>query len=274
MRLIIEWVPNTTAAIKKMLVGATLPTSIEIIQPSLIIDEISDEATSRKLKNVPIQFINMDHEVINVPAGTFAVNQRLRAFDDKLVNRMLMLTEDPNNTQPSSYLAGLTSYAMYNQKLQFSLNGSKLFPYNGIENENQQLAMLNDTFGTHILPQGAHMFDLSQKTSLYKAHDVFNNTKLLEANNLVGQMSYAGFPVSRSVGELQLEYLRSAFPGSPKNISNVTIAADSSDTKFTQTHSFVVHDVISVSGVTGTHPCLHRRQSQWDSNGDCYRYYC
>ena len=253
LRLIIEWVPNTTAAIKKVLVGATLPTSIEIIQPSLIIDEISDEATSRKLKNVPIQFINMDHEVVNVGAGTFAVNQRLRAFDDKLVNRMLMLTEDPLNTQPSSYLAGLTSYAMYNQKLQFSLNGSKLFPYNGIENENQQLAMLNDTFGTHILPQGAHMFDLSQKTSLYKAHDVFNKPNLLEANNLVGQMSYAGFPVSRSVGELQLEYLRSAFPGSPKNISDVTIASATSNTKFTQTHSFVVDDVISVSGVTGTH---------------------
>lgn len=253
LRLIIEWVPNTVAAIKKVLVGATLPDSIEIIQPSLIIDEVSDEATSRKLKNVPIQYINMDHEVVNVPAGILAVNQRLRAFDDKLVNRMLMLTEDPNNAQPSAYLAGLTSYAMYNQQLQFSLNGTKLFPYNGIENENQQLAMLNDTFGTHILPQGAHIFDLAQKSSLYKAHDVFNNANLLEANNLVGQMSYAGFPVSRSVDELQLEYQRSAFPGSPKNISNVTIAADSSDTKFTKTHSFVMNDVISVSGVTGTH---------------------
>jgi len=79
---------------------------------------------------------------------------------------------------------GLTSYAMYNSKLQFSLNGTKMLPYNGIENENQQLAMLNDTFGTHILPQGAQMFDLANKTSLYKAHNVFNNAALLEANNL------------------------------------------------------------------------------------------
>lgn len=253
LRLIIEWVPNTAAAIKKVLVGETLPISIDIIQPPLIIDEVSDEATSRKLKNVPIQYINMDHEVVNVPANILAVNQRLRAFDDKLVNRMLMLTEDPNNGQPSAYLAGLTSYSMYNQKLQFSLNGSKLFNYNGIENENQQLAMLNDTFGTHILPQGAHMFDLAQKSSLYKAHDVFNNANLLEANNLVGQMSYAGFPVSQSVDELQLEYQRSVFPQSSKNIFGAVIASANNNTKFTKTHSFVVGDVISVNDVSGTH---------------------
>lgn len=253
LRLVIEWVPNTAAALKKVLVGATLPNSIEIIQPSLIIDEVADEATARKLKNVPIQYINMDHEVVNVASNTLAVNQRLRGFDDKLVRRMLMLTEDPNNAQPSSYLAGLTSYAMYNSKLQFSLNGTKMLPYNGIENENQQLAMLNDTFGTHILPQGAQMFDLANKTSLYKAHDVFNNAALLEANNLVGQMSYAGFAVNQSVDELQLEYQRSAFPGSPKNISNITsVAPDTTNTKFTKTHSFVVGDVISVVGVTGT----------------------
>lgn len=253
LRLVIEWVPNTAAALKKVLVGATLPTSIEIIQPSLIIDEVADEATARKLKNVPIQYINMDHEVVNVASNTLAVNQRLRGFDDKLVRRMLMLTEDPNNAQPSSYLAGLTSYAMYNSKLQFSLNGTKMLNYNGIENENQQLAMLNDTFGTHILPQGAQMFDLANKTSLYKAHDVFNNAALLEANNLVGQMSYAGFAVNQSVDELQLEYQRSAFPESPKNISNITsVAPDTTNTKFTKTHSFVVGDVISVVGVTGT----------------------
>lgn len=253
LRLVIEWVPNTAAALKKVLVGETLPTSIEIIQPSLIIDEVADEATARKLKNVPIQYINMDHEVVNVASSTLAVNQRLRGFDDKLVRRMLMLTEDPNNAQPSSYLAGLTSYAMYNSKLQFSLNGTKMLNYNGIENENQQLAMLNDTFGTHILPQGAQMFDLANKTSLYKAHDVFNNAALLEANNLVGQMSYAGFAVNQSVDELQLEYQRSAFPGSPKNISNITsVAPDTTNTKFTKTHSFVVDDVISVVGVTGT----------------------
>lgn len=253
LRLVIEWVPNTAAALKKVLVGETLPTSIEIIQPSLIIDEVADEATARKLKNVPIQYINMDHEVVNVASNTLAVNQRLRGFDDKLVRRMLMLTEDPNNAQPSSYLAGLTSYAMYNSKLQFSLNGTKMLPYNGIENENQQLAMLNDTFGTHILPQGAQMFDLANKTSLYKAHDVFNNAALLEANNLVGQMSYAGFAVNQSVDELQLEYQRSAFPESPKNISNITsVAPDTTNTKFTKTHSFVVGDVISVIGVTGT----------------------
>lgn len=251
LRLIIEWVPKTTAALKKVLVGATIPTTISIIQPPLIIDEVADQATAKKLKNKPIQYINMDHEIVNVDANKYDVKQRLRAFDDKLIRRMLMLTEDPNNSQPSAYLAGLTSYAMYNSKIQFSLNGSKLFPYNGIESENQQLAMLHDTWGTHILPQGAQYFDLANKDKLFKAHNVFNNPNLLEANNLVSQMSYAGFPINAKPDELQLEYQRELYPASIKGITDLTIAADTTNTKITKTHAYAVDDVVTIAGVTG-----------------------
>lgn len=186
----------------KVLLSKDAITSFQIIKPTLIIDELADSTAARKLKNKPITYINMDHEVVNVSANVTTINQRLRAFDDKLVRRMLMLNEDVNNTTPSQYFGGLTSYAMYKQKLQFSLNGGKLFPYNGIEDENQQLAMLNDTWGTHILPQGAQMFDLRHKPSLYAYQNNDETVTKPEAGNLVGQMSYAGFEVNQNIDEL------------------------------------------------------------------------
>ena len=249
LRLIIEFLPPTTANINKIILSdATAVTAYEILKPTLIIDELADSTAASKLKNKPITYINMDHEVVNVSANTTTINQRLRAFDDKLVRRMLMLNEDVNNATPSKYFGGLTSYAMYKQKLQFSLNAGKLFPYNGIEDENQQLAMLNDTWGTHILPQGAQMFDLRHKPSLY-AYQSSNGSIYPEAGNLVSQMSYAGFQVNQKIDELQLEYQRSVFtPVAATVITTISIAANAVITA--AGHGLVTGDVIIVKGTT------------------------
>lgn len=249
LRLVIEFLPPTTANINKIILSDDTPvTAYEILKPTLIIDELADSTAASKLKNKPITYINMDHEVVNVSANTTTINQRLRAFDDKLVRRMLMLNEDVNNTIPSKYFGGLTSYAMYKQKLQFSLNGGKLFPYNGIEDENQQLAMLNDTWGTHILPQGAQMFDLRHKPSLY-AYQTSDQKLYAEAGNLVSQMSYAGFQVNQKIDELQLEYQRSVF--TPVAATVITAISADADAVITAAgHGLVTGDVIIVKGTT------------------------
>lgn len=251
LRLVIEFLPPTTANINKIILSdATAVTAYEILKPTLIIDELADSTAASKLKNKPITYINMDHEVVNVSANTTTINQRLRAFDDKLVRRMLMLNEDVNNATPSKYFGGLTSYAMYKQKLQFSLNGGKLFPYNGIEDENQQLAMLNDTWGTHILPQGAQMFDLRHKPSLY-AYQSSNGSIYPEAGNLVSQMSYAGFQVNQKIDELQLEYQRSVFtPVAATVITDISTDADAVITAVK--HGLVTGDAITIANVASS----------------------
>lgn len=161
-----------------------------------------------------------------------------------------MLNEDVNNATPSKYFGGLTSYAMYKQKLQFSLNGGKLFPYNGIEDENQQLAMLNDTWGTHILPQGAQMFDLRHKPSLY-AYQSSNGSIYPEAGNLVSQMSYAGFQVNQKIDELQLEYQRSVFtPVAATVITDISADADAVITAVK--HGLVTGDAITIANVASS----------------------
>eukprot|EP00729_Bicosta_minor_P003454 gene3454-31163_t len=249
LRLVIEFLPNTAANIEKVLLSKDTITGFTIIKPTLIIDELADSTAAKKLKNKPLTYINMDHEVVNVAANATTINQRLRAFDDKLVRRMLMINEDVNNTTPSQYFGGLTSYAMYNQKIQFSLNGGKMFPYNGIENENQQLAMLNDVWGTHILPQGAQMFDLRHKPSLY-AYQKTGDAELEEAGNLVGQMSYAGFEVNQNIDELQLEYQRSAYT---PVLTKVTVASTASPVVLTAAaHGLLTGDIVKIADINSS----------------------
>lgn len=98
LHLVIEFLPPTTANINKVLLSKDTITSLQIIKPTLIIDELADSTAARKLKNKSITYINMDHEVVNVSANTATINQRLRALDDELVRRMLMLNEESLRT--------------------------------------------------------------------------------------------------------------------------------------------------------------------------------
>ena len=253
LRLIIDWVPITTATIKSVFVGQTMPTGIAIIKPTLLLDEVADKANVNKLKNSAISYINWDHEVVNLDAVTTSpqiIQQRLRGFDDKMVRRVLMINEDVSNSQPSAYMGGMTSNAMYKEKINFTLNGQKMLNYGGIETSNQKLAMLNDNFGTHIFPQGAQFFDLQHKDKLFKAHDVFNDATKIEANNLVGQMSYLGINVSSNIDELLLEYQRETYSVSiEKSATALTVGATTSFA--VAAHGYAAGDVITISGVTG-----------------------
>jgi hypothetical protein len=162
---------------------------------------------------------------------------------------VLMINEDVNNSQPSAYMGGMTSNAMYNEKINFTLNGQKMLNYSGIETSNQKLAMLNDNFGTHIFPQGAQFFDLEHKDKLFKAHNVFNNATKLEANNLVGQMSYLGVNISSNIDELLLEYQRDSYV---EIETTITAATAATPTVLTATaHGLAVNDVINIQGITG-----------------------
>jgi len=124
----------------------------------------------------------------------------------------------------SAYFGNLASYVQHAETYQFTLNGQKMLPYSGIENAQQKLAMLNDVWGAHIFPQGSQYNDLIYKDNLYNSHNVYNDATKVEANNLVGQMSYGGFRVNQKVEELQLEYARSVHPGNTAKIVSITKA--------------------------------------------------
>jgi hypothetical protein len=125
-----------------------------------------------------------------------------------------------------------------------------MLPYAGIENEQQKLAMLNDVFGTHILPQGAQYNDLIYKDSLYSPHNVFNNATKVEANNLVGQMSYGGFAVNSKVNELQLEYGRQAHPGNNSPIINISQDGAAPVVTTLGSHNIVEGQIVVLKDIT------------------------
>jgi hypothetical protein len=257
LRLVIEWVQPTAANYSKLFVG-TVPTGFTISTPTLLIDEVIDPKKVSQLKNKPIQYINMDHEVVNVNNKEYAIKRRLRGFDDRTIRRMLVMNQDTTLVNgPSSYFGGLASNAQHGETYQFTLNGQKMLPYAGIENEQQKLAMLNDVFGTHILPQGAQYNDLIYKASLYSPHNVSNNATKVEANNLVGQMSYGGFAVNSKVNELQLEYGRQPHPGNNSLITDISSDATTPVVTTLGSHNIVsgqdvvLKDISQANGYTG-----------------------
>ena len=208
LRLVVEWAPHSTEAeIAKFVVGKKgggAPT-LEILKPTLLLDEVVDPSASSKLKNKPITYVNLDHEIVNIPSGKMSVDLRLRAFDDKYVKRVLFMNEetviDANESEagtgrhPSTYFGAFASYTVPGEKLQWKINGSKLLPYDGITNENQKLAMLNDVWGNFLCPQGAQYQNLLSRHLLFDKHDITDAAavlpKITEQHNLCGQM-YTG----------------------------------------------------------------------------------
>jgi hypothetical protein len=270
LRLVVEWAPHSTEAeIAKFAVGKKgggAPT-LEILKPTLLLDEVTDPSAASKLKNKRLTYVNLDHEIVNVPIDKLSVRDlRLRAFDDKFVRRMLFMNEetviDANETDagsgrfPSTYFGGFACYATPGDKLQWKINGSKFLPYDGITNENQKLAMLNDVWGNFLCPQGAQYQNLLSRHLLFDKHDVTDDVDVLvkttEQHNLCGQMSYGGLQLNSKVEEMLLEYSRS--PSGLMGNSTVQTVVIGNPTKiyFYSAHNIIDQSTVLFSGFTDT----------------------
>ena len=191
-------------------------TNFQIMQPTLICDEIVDEGALKKVKNVPITYVNLDHEVVNLPQMEDAVTvqqtqQRLRGFNDKMIRRMLMVNKY-HEDRTNNMLASFESPALFGEQIQFLLNGSKMLPYKGITTPNEQLAMLNDTWGSRCQPQGSQLpaFSYSNRITNSWVQTDTTSERPSEGTNLCGTLSYGGFTVNQKVEELILEHQRGA----------------------------------------------------------------
>ena len=269
LRLVIEWAPHVgEAQLANFIVGevGTSAKTLEILQPTLILDEVADPAAASKLKNKPISYVNMDHEVVNVIGSS--ANLRLRAFDDKFVRRMLWMNQDTsidsnvgaagtNKRYPSSYFGSFASYAQPGEKCQFKINGTKHLPYDGIVTENQKLAMLNDTWGNHLTPQGAQYSDLIGRHLIFKQHETSGDTTTLidrlEQCNLCSQLSLGGMVVNQKIEELMLEYSRDTSKLSQQYfvVAGGVTGAAATEIVFDSAHSIINQQEITGAGFTG-----------------------
>ena len=206
LRLVIEWASTASADINRILANVSGSPTLEILRPTIIVDEMIDKKAISRVQNRPIPYINLDSERVVVAKDATTVNQRLRAYDDRRVNRLLMINKvaTVNSSVGENY-----SQAMFGENVQFTLNGQQLIPYKGIDTPMKKQVFLADSWGFRNVPQGAQLFE-----SL--GYSDYNSLSDLKRN-----LAYGGLTLNTEINELQLQYSRKAY--SPVSQATVTV---------------------------------------------------
>lgn len=198
LRLLIEW--NLLAADFYQDPDAQAITKrYENMRPTLVVEELINMPENTGPVKIPyLQTIAERFVVPQVVAGvTSAQSFRSNAF----VGRYLKDLKFFNKTTFSDgwMTAKQRSPAMYREKLQLVVNGSKYLPDTGIDQEAQKIQYFNEAFGPLNLPQFAYLPDLVDASG--RVHDAV--TEPLQNNFTV-----TGVSVEAPIERLDIEYQR------------------------------------------------------------------
>jgi len=203
LRLVVEWNTDVT----ECFIEANRPANMKIVKPFLLVDEVYDE-TLKKHKHDDEVYRAIEYERVSVPltaavADVFPQQQtvtKLRGFHNKLVRRMLVMTDNTNS--PNSDLGRNRSHMMNAEKIQIYVNNVKKYQYNGVDSPNRKLAMLTDAFGKLSLLQGCQLAHLNENSQW--------NTN---PNAVLYNLAYFGTDVDDVVNDFQLNYIRTGKAG-------------------------------------------------------------
>jgi hypothetical protein len=213
LRLEIEW--NTSAQFVNAdgVLGTpgTASTLASIVQPTLVLQELINEKALQSLpKEQSVSYLNVIDERFNV-ANSGAddtiqnVTQRLRRFNNKFLNRVLVCSSIANVTngltQHNSQNKNAHSIGFRNEQINFQVNNIPLLKENGVDTASSKLAMCNDVWGQFCTPASAH----SQIISTY------NNVYDSEASAFY-QTSYGGFQIGERITSLDINFQRQSNP--------------------------------------------------------------
>lgn len=182
--------------------------SVTIERPYLLMDEIIDPNFSA-FKFRPVTYGAMEYETINVPQDATSVNQRLNAWNNKNLARLLMVNR-PNSSSDLG-IRKYQSMGMYNERFQFYVNGEQLIDNQGINNSGLKQQYLIHAWGDEInVPQGSQdLRNVLNNNALYEE----SPSAGLENSNLAGNLAYGGCRVDRKIfRSLDMEYSREEYP--------------------------------------------------------------
>ena len=186
----------------------------ETSQPYLILDELK---TDEQMPLLTTEFNSIEHDVINIDgifptAGELTkvqnVNRALHGFRNKSIQRMMVCKEP---TLPSSYqetpgvntrFGKVASVACHKEVLQVSVNGMSLWTENGINKENQRLAMLNDVY------DGFNTYPFLNGTAYLETDAVNRNMHYKEGNNDLSMNDYYGCLIQSEISDLKINFSR------------------------------------------------------------------
>lgn len=188
--------------------GGTTPSTT--LEPLLIVDEIMDpEFINNFLKTYKgVRYLAIEHDqqfiagadasaTVKLSNTNTSINQKvsfkINGFDNKVVNRMLVIKKPTiNNTS----FGTLHSQSFVDEKLQFRVNGRDLLPDDGIDKPNRRLAMLNDAFGLCNTVVGSNTVGFAN----YGNH--------VQDTNLASSFDYAGVVIGDSINDLLVNFSR------------------------------------------------------------------
>jgi len=196
LRLVVEW----NADLKEMVVYRDAPnttTTITMLTPQLVY-ETSTKAGQNKTTYFAVENDRLYINSIAVENDTQTTNQRINAYNNKIVKRILLVNY-PLEENNSSVLRNLQSIAQSNEKITFTLNGRSLLPYGGLDNEAKKQAMLTEAYGDHITPLGSNW-------SAFENQDEIVEEDFLE--QIYGGMSYGAVNIGERNEEFNVQYVR------------------------------------------------------------------
>lgn len=197
LRIVINYETDTSKVLQ-----STTATMDSTLQPLLIVDElVNDSSKASVMKSYsPPQWNSIEHDRLVLDEitadGTQSKSFTINGFDNKTINRLLIVNSPTNNTDDPSTLYGTNgSKVNYNQKIQIRINGANVFARDGIKNINHRLALLTDAWGT-----------CNSITNLPGV--VSNDANALVEKTRLGNTDYFGCRVNQFIQEFQIDYSR------------------------------------------------------------------
>ena len=190
-------------------------------QPFLIYDQMVGDAPS--FQNV--EFTSIEHDRVSVPADVATQaqvikvqtqNSRVGGFNNKSVVRMLIaknpqLLSTFQTTGTNMRYSNLASVACFKEQLQVRVNGQNMFAGNGLEKDNERLAMCNDVWGT------TSSYNYSNGMAYLSADATNRNVDIDIGNDIISQLDYYGILINSEISDLQLNFSRTVV-----NVQNAT----------------------------------------------------
>jgi hypothetical protein len=196
LRVVIEY--DVSNALVESGAGIVTGTALPILVVDQIMNDALEASTVSSFKQVVWTATEVESVVIpSVPAGagTQAKKFRLNGFSNKTL--MNLVIQKKGSTVVSDLYKNHGSITGYDEAIQLVVNGSNLFPLEGVIRSNQRLALLHDTFGAcDAHPSSANL-------------PMYNPTSYIDgASDRVGQTDYFACVVGKPITSLELQYSR------------------------------------------------------------------
>lgn len=203
-----------------------LPVSAFKQQPTMTLayDEVVDVSVADAINaTIPpmLSYTDIESETINANGVGFletqTIQQRLKGFNNKYVNRLLIKKEPLVPSGNERYSKG--SLALTGETFNLLVNGSQVLPFGGVgrDRKAQLLAHLVDTWGEQTLaPAGNYVEILNAGVNTNELYDNYTYTTLTNQvrslANVKGTQSYIGLNVQEKIQDLQVVLTRTHNP--------------------------------------------------------------